>query len=103
MRDEHRAGRARGGDAGVPARRHSAHRGAALAFGRGLDDPDGERREHQRDGRAGEGSDRSRPPPRRSYLTLIVASIQGWTAQMKFSVVPFFAVTLKLTLPLGGR
>ena len=35
--------------------------------------------------------------------TLIVPSIQGCTAQMKFSVVPFVAVTLNVTLPFGGR
>jgi hypothetical protein len=35
-------------------------------------------------------------------LTLIVPIIHGCTAQTKFSVVPFFAVTLNVTLPFGG-
>ena len=37
------------------------------------------------------------------HLTLILPSIHGCTAQTKFSVLPLAAVTLKVTLPFGGR
>ena len=40
---------------------------------------------------------------RTHHLTLILPSIHGCTAQTKFSVVPLAAVTLKVTLPFGGR
>ena len=47
--------------------------------------------------------ERSRPALRTHHLTLILPSIHGCTAQTKFSVLPLAAVTLKVTLPFGGR
>ena len=49
--------------------------------------------------RAAPTAARTTAPP----MTLIVPSIHGCTVQTKFSVVPFLAVTLNVTLPLGGR